>query len=81
MKGLGKWVGTAICLGLLFLVFRLDRLSHGSPEIRNDVPASAGEKGETLPDFTLPDLDGRPVSPSDFRGQRVLLAFERSLDW
>lgn len=26
------------------------------------------------PDFTLPDLDGRPHSLSDYRGQKILLA-------
>lgn len=34
------------------------------------------EKLETLeaPDFTLPDLDGRPHRLSDYRGQKVFLA-------
>ncbi len=40
--------------------------------------ASAGERAaalETLqaPDFTLPDLDGRPHSLSDFRGKKIFL--------
>jgi peroxiredoxin len=26
------------------------------------------------PDFTLPDVDGNPVSLSNFRGKKVLLA-------
>ena len=31
------------------------------------------------PDFTLPDLDGNPVSLSDFRGRKnVLLVFNRT---
>lgn len=29
--------------------------------------------GERHPDFTLPDLDNRPVSLSDFRGRNVLI--------
>jgi len=29
------------------------------------------------PDFTLKDLHGKPVSLSDFRGQNVLLVFNR----
>ena len=33
---------------------------------------SAGEKA---PDFSLPNHEGKPVSLSDFRGQRVLLVF------
>jgi len=30
------------------------------------------------PDFTLPDLNGNPVSLSDFRGKKVLLVFNRT---
>jgi peroxiredoxin len=37
--------------------------------------------GERLPDFELLDLEGEPVRLSDLRGHRVLLTFERSLDW
>lgn len=41
--------------------------------------ASAEERAADLqslqaPDFTLPDLDGRPHSLSDFRGKKVFLA-------
>ena len=33
----------------------------------------------TAPDFTLPDLNGNPVSLSDFRGRKnVLLVFNRT---
>jgi peroxiredoxin len=31
--------------------------------------------GDQAPDFTVPDLDGRPVTLSDFRGKYVLLDF------
>lgn len=33
------------------------------------------EPGDPAPDFTLPDADGRPVSLSGFRGQRVIVYF------
>ena len=33
------------------------------------------ETGTTAPDFTLPDIDGNPVSLSDFEDQVVLLNF------
>lgn len=33
------------------------------------------QPGEPAPDFTLPDADGRPVSLSSYRGQRVVVWF------
>ena len=33
------------------------------------------QAGETAPDFTINDADGKPVSLSDYRGQRVVLYF------
>ena len=40
------------------------------PRVALNVPA---------PDFTLPDLNGSPVSLSDFRGRKnVLLVFNRT---
>lgn len=31
--------------------------------------------GDKAPDFTLPDATGKPVSLSDFAGQRIVLWF------
>jgi thioredoxin-dependent peroxiredoxin len=31
--------------------------------------------GDTAPDFTLPDADGKPVSLSDYRSRRVIVYF------
>ncbi|MFQ5664847.1 MAG: peroxiredoxin family protein [Candidatus Binatia bacterium] len=82
MRAAGRWVATAACLALLLVVGTLDRNFHGSAEVRSDVPAAVGEIGGRLPDFTLPDITGRAVSLSQFHGRsRVLLTFERSLDW
>ncbi len=39
------------------------------------LPPVGTEEGELAPDFTLDDLDGEPVTLSDFRGQPVLLYF------
>ena len=50
-------------------------------KVRADDPDAVGRVGEVLPDFELRDLQGVPVRLSDFRGHRVLLTFERSLDW
>ena len=50
-------------------------------QLRFDIPGAHGELGRALPALTLLDLHGNPVRLSDFRGQRVLLTFERSIDW
>ncbi len=47
--------------------------STGSPE-GSSVPVGINV-GERAPDFTLPDLDGKSVSLSDFRGHVVILDF------
>jgi peroxiredoxin len=33
------------------------------------------EPGAPAPEFSLPDQDGKPVSPADFRGRPLLLVF------
>jgi peroxiredoxin len=36
---------------------------------------------QPLPDLALLDLDGRPMDLEALRGHRVLITFERSVDW
>jgi cytochrome oxidase Cu insertion factor (SCO1/SenC/PrrC family) len=80
-----RWSATLAIGALLVLAVWLPDTSIGrrgsDPELRSDVPGAVGEVGRRLPDFTLPDLDGTPVTLSDLRGHRVLLTFERSVDW
>jgi peroxiredoxin len=45
---------------------------HGAPR-----PPAAPKIGESAPDFSLPDLSGKFVHLSDFRGQTTLLLFWR----
>lgn len=79
---IGRVLGTFVCIALLYGVATLDRNFHGSPAVEAKVPSAIGEIGGRLPDFILPDIDGTPVSLSEFaHGGRVLLTFERSLDW
>lgn len=42
------------------------------PHVRSTKPP---RMGKPAPDFTLKDLDGRPVVLSDLRGKVVLLAY------
>jgi peroxiredoxin len=48
--------------------------------VRQDVETPLAV-GQTLPVFTLRDLEGRAFAREDLAGQRVLLTFERSIDW
>ena len=80
-----RWLATAGILALLALDVFLPATSLGrrgpEPAVRGEVAGAAGTLGERLPDFQLLDLDGRPFTLADLRGQRVLLTFERSVDW
>jgi peroxiredoxin len=82
---MGRILGTLVILALLVLAIGLPYTSLGrrgsEAAPRRDAPDAVGTVGERLPKLSLEDLDGKPVSLADFRGQRVVLIFERSLDW
>lgn len=89
-------LGSAVILLLLLLNWLLPATPLGlrGPDsvVRLDV-SPAIEVGATLPDVMLvdlgaqlpdgklTDLGGAPVSLASLRGHRVLLVFERSIDW
>jgi hypothetical protein len=80
-----RGLATAGILVLLALTIALPwtpigRRGH-SPEVRADAPGAVVRVGEPFPGVALADLSGAPVRIEDFRGHRVLLTFERSLDW
>lgn len=56
-------------LGALFAIYILPHL--GSDFVPPDL--AAREVGQPVPDFTLPDVNGRNVSLADFRGRTVVL--------
>ncbi len=35
------------------------------------------QAGDIAPDFTMPDIDGKPIRLADFRGRKVMLVFFR----
>lgn len=80
-----RWLATATIVGLLCLVWFLPDTSlgrRGSDRIlRADAPSAVPQVGAFLTDFTLNDLAGSPFRLADLRGKRVLITFERSLDW
>jgi peroxiredoxin len=70
-----------VLLGLNFLLPSQPLTARG-PEnrVRSDVE-TALTIGSRLPPFELRDLDGRIHTREDLLGHRVLLSFERSVDW
>ena len=82
MLRIAATIGIALLL-VLDLAFPWTPLGRRGSEaaVRVDVTGAFAAVGEPMPEFALPDLDGNPVRLSDFRGKRVLLTFERSLDW
>jgi hypothetical protein len=48
--------------------------------VRTDVETQLAI-GRTLPDLELFGFDGRRVTREDLLGHRVLITFERSVDW
>ncbi len=80
LRGLATLV--LIALFALNLVLPTSSLSRrGSDEnVREDV-ASQLLIGKKLPPLELVGLDGRAYTREDLLGHRVLLTFERSVDW
>jgi hypothetical protein len=54
---------------------------RGTSSARDDVPTAAPKIGEKMPPFSLEGLDGRAIRNADLLGHRVLITFERSVDW
>ena len=76
---------SAAILALLVLALALPYTGIGrrgnERETRLDARSPALAIGRRLPELGLEDLSGRPLRLEDFRGKRVLLTFERSVDW
>ncbi len=85
MSGAPRVLATGVILGLLALDVALPNTSIGrrgsSDEALRDVVGHSVEIGERLPELRLVSLDGRELRLSDLLGHRVLLTFERSVDW
>ena len=80
LRGLATLI--LVALFALNLVLPTSSFSQRGPEnkIRADV-ATQLAIGQRLPPLELVGFDGRTYSREDLRGHRVLLTFERSVDW
>ena len=81
-----RWLATLGILLLLALDLALPALPgvrQGAERgvLRADAPGAVARVGEPFPDVAFEDLDGGLLRVADLRGHRVLLTFERSLDW
>lgn len=69
-------VVTLVVAVMIYAGVRTSRGPKQTALIGNPEPLQANDaKGKVAPDFTLQDLDGRPVKLSDYRGKAVLLNF------
>jgi cytochrome oxidase Cu insertion factor (SCO1/SenC/PrrC family) len=74
-------LGIVLLLALDLALPSTDIGRRGTSAARDDVPSAVPRVGEPMPDFALVDLEGRAFRRSDLLGHRVLLTFERSVDW
>ena len=79
-----RGLATLVLVALLGLNLAMPASSMGNRgsenKVRNDI-ASVLLVGQTLPELELIDFNGRSVTRDDLLGHRVLLTFERSVDW
>ncbi len=82
---MGRWIATILIGLLLALDVALPNTPIGrrgsEAQPRLDAPEAFAAVGQPMPDFAMRDLDGNPVRLRDYRGKRLILTLERSLDW
>ena len=80
-----RWTGSVMIGWLLLFTLVLPWTGVGrrgsDGEVRSDIEGAVGRLGETLPRIELLDLEAEPLRLEDLQGHRVLLTFERSVDW
>jgi hypothetical protein len=80
-----RWLATAAIVPLLLLAVALPQTSIGrrgtETRVRADVADMRVRIGTPLPDLRFETISGEPYRSVDLLGHRVLLIFERSVDW
>jgi cytochrome oxidase Cu insertion factor (SCO1/SenC/PrrC family) len=72
-----------VALALLVIAAPSTPLGRRGSEARTraEAPGATLGIGDAFPTLALQSLDGTPFDLSSLRGHRVLLTFERSVDW
>ncbi|UCE86872.1 MAG: hypothetical protein JSU66_03830 [Deltaproteobacteria bacterium] len=80
-----RWLATLGILALLALDLGMRATPLGrrgsEARLRADVAGTIGTLGQPLPELDLRRLDGSPLRLAELAGRRVVLTFERSVDW
>ena len=85
MTKITRWLWTILIVAIGALVWVAPDTAIGrrgsEAKARNEAPDAFAAVGEELPALALQHLDGTPFDLSSLAGHRVLLTFERSVDW
>ncbi|MEM7413476.1 MAG: hypothetical protein AAF430_24805 [Myxococcota bacterium] len=80
-----RWIWTFAILVIAALTIIAPNTEFGrrgsDAAVRSDAPSAWKAVGQSLPELSLQHLDGTPFDLSSLAGHRVLLTFERSVDW
>ncbi len=80
-----RWIATILLAAGIVLVIAAPSTPIGrrgsETAARQEAPQSLLAIGDTVPPLALQHLDGTPFDLSSLQGHRVLITFERSVDW
>jgi cytochrome oxidase Cu insertion factor (SCO1/SenC/PrrC family) len=76
------FAGLALCIATITTVATSHNQQPASPVTAPDVTKLGPQVGEKVPDFTLPDQNGRNRTLASLSGSKgLVLVFNRSADW
>jgi hypothetical protein len=80
-----RWLGSLVIVALLAFNWAMPSTEMGrrgiDPDPRADVESATLRVGAMMPNLDLTTIDGTRLRIADFRGKRMLITFERSVDW
>jgi hypothetical protein len=80
-----RWLGSLAIVALLAFNWAMPSTKMGrrgvDSEPRADIESATLRVGAPMPNLEFMTIDGTRLRIADFRGKRVLITFERSVDW